>query len=179
MKTFKQFLISESETAPAGFKVRKPSPSEDEFFRKRTDVAGYYASGEKDPGGLEGTMVINPYNQYMSDPIAKEGLKRNEATRGIFQMEPDRLSRAPDLTPEQDASLDFYTKDSEETEEEKRNTRKATAYGRFMAGDTSIVGEPTPEQKEYSKEIEYSLNDPGYYGKIKAQRQESIPRNMA
>ena len=173
MKSFKQFLISESETAPAGFTVRKPFPSEDAFFRRRTDVSGYYGSGDTDPGDAEGTIVISPYYPGMDNPNAREGLKHNEATRGIFKMNPDLLNRAPDLTPKQDESLDFYTKDSEETEENKRNTRKATGYGRFMSQDASVVGEPTPEQKEFSKEIDQALNDPGYYGKIKAQRYEA------
>ena len=133
MKKFKQFLREkdeEDEITYAGFRVRKPIGDESKFLSKRTDVAGFYGTGDLGSSDeQEGTIVINPHNQYMANPNAREGLKRNEATRGIYAIEPDRVRLAPDLTPEQDKELDFYTKDFPGTEEEKKSIRKQTFYG--------------------------------------------------
>lgn len=172
MKKFKEFLREDDETTYAGFKVRKPSRDEMNFLSKRTDVAGFYGTGDLGSSEQEGTMVINPKNQYMANPNAREGLKRNEATRGIYALEPDRARLAPDLTPEQDKELNFYTKDIPGTEEEKKSIRKQTFYGRVMGGE-SQADTLTPEQAEHASELDKVLSDKGYYGKIKAQRYET------
>lgn len=176
MKSFKKFLI-EKETTYGGFEVRTPSAEEDKYFKANPKVAGYYGTGSVGDKSQEGTIVVNPYNQYMKDPNKREGLKALEAVRGAQEMVPDILDRAPDLTPEQDKNLNFYSDDP--------RVRKGTFYSRLAVGDTLNPegdGEPqvTPEQESYNKEIQDTvLNDRRFIGKIKAQRLEYMPRNLA
>jgi hypothetical protein len=171
MKRFKEFLI-EQEITYAGFKTRKPDEQESNLLNARPEVAGFYGTGSmEDDGDKEGTIVINQNNQYMKNPLAQDGLKRNEAVRGIYKINPDLVRRAPNLTPEQDKNLDFYTKDYLGSDEEKRSVRKQTFYGRLAGGDESIDHNTiTPEQREHQSELNNILSDKEYYGKIKAQR---------
>jgi len=194
MKSFKQFLMEEDDlrkdandvdTTYGGFRVREPSQEEKDFLKTRPEVAGYYGNSTMNPDEeTEGTIVINPSNPYMKDnPGAQRALQKVESVRGIYSLEPSLVDEAPDLSDEQDQKLAFYTKDNPGTEEEKRKIRKQTFYSRIVGGDqnqdkvdyNSINSDQWAHVREMSKRSE----DKGYYGKIKAQRTESIPPNLA
>lgn len=192
MKKFKEFLMEDSdEMTFAGFRVRPPKPHEDEFFSNNRHIAGWYGSGNVNDDEEEGTIVINPYNEHMKDPNKREGLKALEAVRGIYKISPEILDSAPDLTPEQDKNLEFYTQGSSGknlSDLEKKNARKATFYSRMAVNDTlNPMGGPnakeptiTPEQRDHvDSELAQHLMDKNFYftrkpARVKADRYEAI-----
>jgi hypothetical protein len=76
-----------------GFKVRRETDEEREFFRKRPDVAGYAAQ--------DNAIVVNPYNENMRDPRNRKGLVNNEGARLYIRSRNYKAADLPDLTKDQ------------------------------------------------------------------------------
>lgn len=187
MKKFKEFLREqEDETTYAGFTVNTKQP---EWTKTRTDVAGYYGNSTNTPNSdpdQEGTVTVNNSAKvWEKNPQGKEGLKKIEAIRGIYSLEPDTLDSAPDLTDEQDKNLNFYTDDQKNlTPDEAKRTRKQTFYSRAGVGDrTNPKGDKDPElsadQWTHVRDLNAKLNDKGWYGKHKAGKLESLPNSAS
>jgi hypothetical protein len=113
--------------------IRKPFPSELEFFKKNPKVSGMATE--------DNAVIINPYSS-LSD-AEKQAVSQNETARVLI-----RTGKVPKpnfaLTKEQTDYLDTssYYKDAKEED------RLATIAARLFTGDpTSGVG--TQEQKDY------------------------------
>lgn len=113
---------------PGGVPLRKPWPSEEEFFKRRRDVAGLASD--------DGAVVINPYCLLSEREI--EAVALNEAARVVMLT---RADLRPDfaLTPEQKAAFAKYG---------PQEAIKATVAARILSGDPSALI-PTAEQIDF------------------------------
>ena len=110
---------------------RKPSASEQKFFKSRPDVAGMAS---------EGAVVLNPYSTL--SPQEKEAVAINESARIIMQQRPEYQPKFG-ITPQQEAQFSNYG-----SPQDVRDTIAA----RLISGDPS-AGRPTFEQNEISRRI--------------------------
>ena len=112
------------------YKERKPSVSEQDFFR-RSRVPGYAAD--------DGNVVINP---VPSAGVNYDAVRINEYVRQLIRSKripPPRFA----VSDEQYKRFSGYGSEAD---------IKATIAGRFMSGDPS-AGTATPDQQQYIEQL--------------------------
>jgi len=113
----------------------------DDYFKKNQHVAGMaWGGGENgtDPASPR-TIVVNPYNPNMGDPVKRDGLLKVEAARHIMGQE--KISPSFGITPKQQEwrkGLGAYATDD--------NAFKQSIISRLIVGDE--VPDATKEQKK-------------------------------
>lgn len=110
-----------------GYQIRKPFPSEDQFFKKRTEVAGMAAE--------DGKIVLNPYSP-LSDQ-QKSAVAKNEAIR--LWMRDNKPDLPFDVTPDQARAF--------QGTEYAGNPQalKETIVARILTGDASAMANKQQE----------------------------------
>lgn len=140
-----------------GYEIRQPYPAEDDFFKKRPEVAGMAAE--------DGKITLNPYSPLSADQ--KAAVAKNEALR--LKMEDDNVDFDFALSPQQRAAFS----DTEYATDDKALRR--TIVARVLSGDASA--EATPEQvlaaEEFSKQIKDTPDDPALAAYVARQRETS------
>jgi hypothetical protein len=124
-----------------GYKIRKPTFSEQVFFVTNPDTPGMAAE--------DGKIVMNPASKLL--PHERQALARNEAAR-LFMFE-NKISPEFDVTPEQAQSFRGGPYDGPGNEQYMRQTIVA----RILSGDPSAKNF-TPEQKQFADELLKKLN---------------------
>lgn len=108
-----------------GVRLRKPYPSERQFFRRRPDVAGMASA--------DGAVVLNPYTNLSEEEW--ECVCLNEASRVVMATK-EGMQPTFDLTPDQQQSFSGYGTLAD---------IRATVAARILSGDPSAL-EPTDAQ---------------------------------
>ena len=114
---------------PKGIQMRKPFPSELDYFKTNTSVAGMATEDNK--------VILNPYTKL--SPAQLQSVANNESARIYVRTDP---AFKPDfeLTVQQKTFLDTTTYRNASDED-----RKATIAARILSGDSS-AGVSTTEQ---------------------------------
>lgn len=130
-------MVAAQPTSIYGYQLRKPFPSEDEFFRGRQEVAGMAAE--------DGKIVLNPYSKLKDQE--KMQVAQNEAIR--LWMRDNKPKIDFDVTQDQ-------TKAFAGTEYEKNpQALKETIIARILTGDQSAMA--TKEQQKAAEQIMWKI----------------------
>jgi len=129
-----------------GYSMRKPSKSEQEWFKEHKEIPGYAAE--------DGAIVLNPHVSL--SPEQRRGVIMNEASR--LYMRENKVIPDFDITPEQIESFKGspYEKNAE--------AMKQTLVGRIISNDKS-AGKVTQMQRDYSKGIYEQLRGRTWQGR--------------
>lgn len=129
-----------------GFKVRKETDEERQFFKGRPDVAGYAAE--------DNSIVVNPYNDHMRDPNKRRGLINIEGARLYIRSKNYKAADLPDLTKDQRKFLMELPSPSGKGKGYSTDELdlRATALSRYIGGDTSFP-KSSDEQMAFAKSL--------------------------
>ena len=125
-------LIGSAKSSIAGVQIRKPYPSEDDYFKKHLNVGGMAASDNR--------IILNDHSS-LSDQ-EKEAVATNEAAR-VHMRTNKSLSPTFSLTDEQQKTLKGTTYGKAALQD-----RRETIAARILSGDPS-GGTPTKEQQVF------------------------------
>lgn len=123
----------------------------DDYFKSNPQVAGMAigAGLNESPIEQERSIIVNPYNQYMSDPVKRTGLIEVESARHL--MDETKYSPSFEITEKQkewQKGLGAYANNDE--------AFKQSIVSRIIGGDD--VPDATPEQISEAKAIQQKLN---------------------
>lgn len=119
-----------------GYEVRKPYPSELNYFKKNPKVSGMATQDNR--------IILNPYSGI--SPEQQKSVAKNEAIR-LFMRSKD-YNYDFDVTPEQLSSF----KNTEYAKPENMKSLKQTIISRILTNDPS-AGNITPAQRKWASTI--------------------------